>query len=31
MTPEIPDPAGIVEVDGFRQDPKIPQHDGMQR
>jgi hypothetical protein len=27
MTPGIPDPARIVEVDGFGRDPKTPQHD----
>jgi hypothetical protein len=30
-TPGIPDPADIVEVDGFRPISKTPQHDGMQR
>jgi hypothetical protein len=27
MTPGIPVPAKIVEVDGVGQDPKNPQHD----
>jgi hypothetical protein len=27
--PRIPDPAEIVEVDGFGQDMKTPQHDGV--
>jgi hypothetical protein len=31
MTPQIPDPAGIAEVDGFERDPETPQHDDMQR
>jgi hypothetical protein len=31
MTPEIPDPAEIAEVDAFGRDPETPQHDGMQR
>jgi hypothetical protein len=29
MTPEIPDPTEIVEVDGFGRDPKTPQHGDM--
>jgi hypothetical protein len=31
MTPRIPDPTEIAEVDGFGRDPKTPQHDGVQR
>jgi hypothetical protein len=31
MTPGIPDPAEIAEVDGYKQDPETPQHDGVQR
>jgi hypothetical protein len=29
--PRIPDPAEIVEVDGFGRDPETPQYNGMQR
>jgi hypothetical protein len=31
MTPRIPDPAEIEEVDGFGQDLETLQHDSMQR
>jgi hypothetical protein len=31
MTPEIPNPAGVAEVDGFGRDLETPRHDGVQQ